>query len=286
MNTDKNRELLWRTVPFVMAMLLLALTGIPLRPSSDGRKRRLRRTRARPSRRASTCVSTAASPTGTLAAIDREGGEVSFAIAEQPSKGTVTLDGETFVYTSAKNKTGVDRFTYTATDAAGSTSAPAEVRITIARAKCGVTYDDMAESAAYTAAVDLAEHGVFVGAQVGSRRFFEPDRAVSRGEFVTMALACAGIPAGDLMMTGFCDDAEILTWAKGSAVSALQCGLIRGVGTEGGMAFCADEGVTLSEAATVLNRLLRVTDVTFPTTTRAAPTRGAHRRWRILSPSA
>ena len=29
MNTDKNRELLWRTVPFVMAMLLLALTGIP-----------------------------------------------------------------------------------------------------------------------------------------------------------------------------------------------------------------------------------------------------------------
>jgi len=52
-------------------------------------------------------------------------------------------------------------------------------------------------------------------------------------EFVTMALACAGIPAGDLMMTGFCDDAEIPTWAKGSAVSALQCGLIRGVGTEG-----------------------------------------------------
>ena len=47
-----------------------------------------------------------------------------------------------------------------------------------------------------------------------------------------MALACAGIPAGDLMMTGFCDDAEIPTWAKGSAVSALQCGLIRGVGTE------------------------------------------------------
>ena len=28
MNTDKNRELLWRTVPFVMAMLLLALTSL------------------------------------------------------------------------------------------------------------------------------------------------------------------------------------------------------------------------------------------------------------------
>lgn len=62
--------------------------------------------------------------TGTLAAIDREGGEVSFAIAEQPSKGTVTLDGETFVYTSAKNKTGADRFTYTATDAAAAPRPP------------------------------------------------------------------------------------------------------------------------------------------------------------------
>lgn len=262
MNTDKNRELLWRTVPFVMAMLLLALTGIPA-SAIFGREK------AAPAADAGAPIAQSIDVrvyrgipyTGTLAAIDREGGEVSFAIAEQPSKGTVTLDGETFVYTSAKNKTGVDRFTYTATDAAGSTSAPAEVRITIVRAKCGVTYDDMAESAAYTAAVDLAEHGVFVGTQVGSRRFFEPDRAVSRGEFVTMALACAGIPAGDLTMTGFCDDAEIPTWAKGSAVSALQCGLIRGVGTEGGMAFCADEGVTLSEAATVLNRLLRVTDV-------------------------
>ena len=170
MNTDKNRELLWRTVPFVMAMLLLALTGIPA-SAIFGREK------AAPAADAGAPIAQSIDVrvyrgipyTGTLAAIDREGGEVSFAIAEQPSKGTVTLDGETFVYTSAKNKTGVDRFTYTATDAAGSTSAPAEVRITIARAKCGVTYDDMAESAAYTAAVDLAEHGVFVGAQVGSR---------------------------------------------------------------------------------------------------------------------
>ena len=140
MNTDKNRELLWRTVPFVMAMLLLALTGIPA-SAIFGREK------AAPAADAGAPIAQSIDVrvyrgipyTGTLAAIDREGGEVSFAIAEQPSKGTVTLDGETFVYTSAKNKTGADRFTYTATDAAGSTSAPAEVRITIARAKCGVT---------------------------------------------------------------------------------------------------------------------------------------------------
>lgn len=164
MNTDKNRELLWRTVPFVMAMLRSRSRAFPA-SAIFGREK------AAPAADAGAPIAQSIDVrvyrgipyTGTLAAIDREGGEVSFAIAEQPSKGTVTLDGETFVYTSAKNKTGVDRFTYTATDAAGSTSAPAEVRITIVRAKCSVTYDDMAESAAYTAAVDLAEHGVFVG---------------------------------------------------------------------------------------------------------------------------
>ena len=106
MNTDKNRELLWRTVPFVMAMLLLALTGIPA-SAIFGREK------AAPAADAGAPIAQSIDVrvyrgipyTGTLAAIDREGGEVSFAIAEQPSKGTVTLDGETFVYTSAKNRT-------------------------------------------------------------------------------------------------------------------------------------------------------------------------------------
>ena len=99
MNTDKNRELLWRTVPFVMAMLLLALTGIPA-SAIFGREK------AAPAADAGAPIAQSIDVrvyrgipyTGTLAAIDREGGEVSFAIAEQPSKGTVTLDGETFVH--------------------------------------------------------------------------------------------------------------------------------------------------------------------------------------------
>lgn len=197
--------------------------------------------------------------TGTLSAIDREGDGVSFLIVTEPEKGTLTLDGDTFVYTAGKS--GSDRFTYAAVDEAGNTSAPAEVRISIERVRSGVTYDDMAHSAAYTAAVDLAERGVFIGAQVGDKRFFEPERTVSRCEFVTMALSAAGISADACSLTGFCDDADIPTWAKGSAVSALQCGLIRGVRTEEGIAFRAEDGVTLSEAASVLNRLLRVTDV-------------------------
>ena len=79
MNTDKNRELLWRTVPFVMAMLLLALTGIPA-SAIFGREK------AAPAADAGAPIAQSIDVrvyrgipyTGTLAAIDREGGEVSF----------------------------------------------------------------------------------------------------------------------------------------------------------------------------------------------------------------
>lgn len=197
---------------------------------------------------------------GTLAA-ESESDELRYEIVSAPGKGTVTLDGDTFVYTGASNRTGTDHFTYTATDADGRVSAPATVSLTLTRSRTGVTYDDMDGSAAYTAAVDLAERGVFVGAQMGGSRFFEPERTVTRGEFVAMALASAGMEVGAQSLTGFCDDAELPAWAKGCAVSALQCGLIRGVDTAEGVAFRAEERITLSEAAAVLDRLLQLTDV-------------------------
>ena len=61
--------------------------------------------------------------------------------------------------------TGSDSFTYTATDSAGRVSQPATVSVTIEKAKSGVTYADTADSTAAVAAQDLAEAGIFTGAQ-------------------------------------------------------------------------------------------------------------------------
>lgn len=76
-----------------------------------------------------------------------------------------------------------------------------------------------------------------------------------------MALALSGVAVEPQSVTGFCDDAELPAWAKGCAVSALQCGLIRGVDTAEGVAFRASEDITLSEAAAVLDRLLCASEV-------------------------
>lgn len=263
MQQDRTRALLARAVPFAMAMALVLLTAAPT-SALFGRGREETPTTAEgaPIARSSSARVYRGIPyTGTLSAVGREGEALRYSLVSAPKKGTLTLEGDTFVYTGARDRIGADSFTYTAEDASGRVSAPAVVSLTLTRSRTGVEYDDMDGSAAYTAAVDLAERGIFVGAQVGAQRFFEPERAVTRGEFVAMALACAGVEVEAQSLTGFSDDAELPAWAKGCAVSALQGGLIRGVDTAEGVAFRASREVTLSEAAAVLDRLLRVTDV-------------------------
>lgn len=255
---------MWRALPFVMAMLLTTL--IPLNAYAlFGSKKTAEETPAKGAPIAQNMEIKAyrgVAYTGTLKAIDNEGEAVTFQLTTLPGKGTLEFGEEgVFVYTPDANKAGKDSFTFTATDESGNVSAPATVNIKIARVNSGVDYSDTAGKDCATAAVDLAEHGVFVGSKVGGDWFFEPERTVSRGEFVAMAMAAAGIDPSDVTVTGFCDDEAIPTWAKGYAAGALAAGVVGGAPTAEGIAFLADSDVTLSEAATVLNRILKVTDV-------------------------
>ena len=190
-----------------------------------------------------------------------DGGEVTYQVERQPKKGTVSVSGDTFTYTPMENKTGKDSFTYVAVDAEGRTSAPAEVRVTIRKAKSGVNYADTADSSAAAAAQYLAEAGVFTGAQLGGQYFFEPERPVSRSEFLALTLETAGRDATEVEITGFCDDAAIPTWAKSYAAAALSDGIVQGTATGEGAAFRGNDPITFNEAASILDRVLSVNDV-------------------------
>ena len=176
-----------------------------------------------------------------------EGEDLTFTVEKEPKKGTVQIDGASF--------------TYPATDSAGRVSQPATVSVTIEKAKSGVTYADTADSTAAVAAQDLAEAGVFTGAKIGDQYYFEPDKPVSRSEFLAMVMETAGDEPTAVTMTGFCDDAAIPTWAKAYAAAGVADGIIQGVSTAEGVAFQGDEPITFNEAATVLNRVLAVEDV-------------------------
>lgn len=194
-------------------------------------------------------------------ASDGEGDDMSFAVVAEPKKGTVTIDGVNFTYTPKQGAVGGDSFTYTATDSAGHVSQPATVTVTIEKTKSGVTYADTEGNPAAAAAQCLAEEGIFTGAKIGESYYFEPNRTVSRSEFLAMVLETAGRDVTDVTMTGFSDDESIPTWAKAYAAAGVADGIIQGKNGADGVVFRGEEWISYNEAATVLNRVLDLGDV-------------------------
>ena len=202
---------------------------------------------------------------GNLRATDPDGGALTYEIVERPKKGTVALDEENsavFVYTPAEGKTGRDSFTFCVRDEDGNVSAPATVKMEILKGKTDVRYADMEDDPAHAAAVRLAEEGVYTGRKMGASYFFDPETPVTRGEFLAMTMTAAGIDSrADVIVTGFGDDESIPTWAKGYASAAQDRGVVTGKPSGGEVFFSADEPITYSEAATILNRVMAITDV-------------------------
>ena len=188
-------------------------------------------------------------------------GDVTYAVAEEPKKGTVTISGSEFTYTPEEGVTGSDSFTYTATDSQGRVSQPATVQVRIEKSKSGVKYADMGGSPAAAAAQYLAESGIFTGAKIGENYYFEPDATVSRSEFLALAMETAGGEVTNVTITGFCDDESIPAWAKAYAAAGVADGIVQGKATAEGAAFQGEEPITFNEAATVLNRMLNLGDV-------------------------
>ena len=203
---------------------------------------------------------------GTFAAVDPDGEGVTFRITKNPARGAVTQAEEgsaVFTYTPYEDKLGKDSFTYVAEDASGNVSQPALVSVKITRPDTKVTYADMSGHPAHKAALALAAEDVFVGEQMGQTWFFRPEAQVTREEFLAMAMDVTGMETlPEAKMTGFSDDDSISVWAKPYVASALRSGMIQGTSCgEEGAAFVPSRTITQTEAAVLLDRLMRVADV-------------------------
>ena len=103
-----------------------------------------------------------------------------------------------------------------------------------------------------------------MAARQGRLGEFEIDSAaVSREEFLAMAMDLVEMDTlPQAQLTGFADDDSISAWAKPYVASALRSGMVQGTGAEGERAcFAPDRGITGTEAAVMLNRLLGISDV-------------------------
>lgn len=195
--------------------------------------------------------------TCTFPASDADGDEMIFTIVSEPRKGTLSMSADnpgSFVYTPAKNKTGTDSFTFTATDPSGAVSDVAKITIKITKNAAKMTYADMDENPAHYAALKLAAEGVLIGQRIGDGYYFSPTNTVSRGEFVAMAVTCLGIKVDSSVRTsGFADDKSTPAWVKPYLAAAREAGIIAGSpDSDGKTVFNASDAITRAEAATIL----------------------------------
>lgn len=191
---------------------------------------------------------------GKLSASDPENSAMTYQLVDEPKRGTVKLASDgTFVYTPEENKVGEDRFTYTATDDAGNVSTPATVNIRILNPTDKMTFSDMTNNDAHFEALWMKETGLYGGKQLGTRLCFCPDEAVSRADFLVMAMNMLQIKPEEAEPI-FSDCKE--GWLQGYLTSAMRQGIIRGERTDEGLCFHPQRAISAQEACVIMQNAL------------------------------
>ena len=189
---------------------------------------------------------------GKLKVKDPEGEAMTFALVRSPKRGQVEIreDGS-FTYTPKKNKVGIDSFVYTATDASGKVSRETTVTITIVKPTDAAQYTDTAGFDCRFAAEWMKNTGIFVGEKLDGNACFQPERNVSRGEFLAMLVRTLEIPAEDTPVASGYEDAP--QWLQPYLNAALRAGLTAGL-PQGQY----DEPITGTEAAAMIRNALDI----------------------------
>ena len=185
---------------------------------------------------------------------DPEGQKLTFTVIRQPRRGQVVIreDGS-FHYTPNKNKVGVDSFVYTAADPAGNVSREATVTVTVTKPTDAAQYTDTAGKSCRFAAEWMKNTGIFVSEAISGNRCFQPDKDVSRGEFLSMLVSVLELePDTEVSAAGIGEEAP--QWLKPYLAAAMRSGLLAGLPDVQTMD--VNEPVTGAEAAVMLQNAL------------------------------
>jgi hypothetical protein len=191
---------------------------------------------------------------GTLQVSDPEGQALTYTLVRNPKRGQVELgQNGTFVYTPKKNKVGVDSFTYCAADSAGNVSRVATVTVQILKPSDKQQYSDTENTACRFTAEWMRHTGLFTGESVNGQLCFNPEKTVSRGEFLAMLVKTLEIPLEDASNLSLPPDTP--QWLQPYLAAALRSGLTAGWPDVGNFS----EAITGAEAAVMLQNALDLT---------------------------
>ena len=192
---------------------------------------------------------------GKLKVSDPEGQALTYSVVRQPKRGEVVLteDGG-FAYTPKKNKVGVDSFTYTATDPAGNVSREATVTIQIMKPTDATQYTDTAGKSCQFAAEWMKNTGLFVGEKLGGKNCFQPEKEVSRGQFLAMLVDALDIPMEDASYDSLPENTP--DWLKPYLAAAMRAGITAGLPDNKSASFEADSPILEGEVAVMVQNAL------------------------------
>jgi hypothetical protein len=199
---------------------------------------------------------------GQLSAYDPEGDALIYEVVSAPRHGVVVMTdrarGE-YVYLPREGFTGEDRFCYIARDVYGNYSTSAEVSVTVAASTTSVVYADMAGRREQNAALTMTEAGIMQGEELLDCWYFRPDLAVSRGEFLVMAMQALGVGSVPTVEeTVFFDDALMDDTLRNYVAAAHSLGYVQGTeDSDGRLCFAPGDPITRAEAAVILDRMLQ-----------------------------
>lgn len=193
-----------------------------------------------------------------LYAKDPEGDSVSYMIVSYPKYGAIELlDGGRYRYTPMQGYIGEDKFAYVAKDEYGNYSKPVYIEIKVIERMSDVVFYDMKDKSEYGAAVAMCAMGVMSGDVVGDDVYFNPDGAVTRAEFVSMAMKAFGMrPDSTITASYFDDNADIPLSLMGYVATAQRAGIVNGTFVSGELLFRPNDVITKYEAAKIMAEII------------------------------
>lgn len=193
--------------------------------------------------------------TGNLKVNDPEGESLIYTLVRGPKRGEVDIQADgSFTYTPKRNKVGVDSFVYTAADPAGNVSRQATVTVQILKPNDKNQYTDTVGMECRFEAEWLKNTGLFTGEKIGGESCFFPEKTVSRGDFLTMAVKALDIPVEEGDYSAISEDVPM--WLKPYVGAALRSGLLEGWPQAETGSFHMDSPITELEAAVLLQNAL------------------------------
>lgn len=212
--------------------------------------------------------------TGTLSSKAPEGTAVTYAIATLPQKGTVVLDANVpgkFTYTPNTDVIGSDSFTFTVSNETYG-SDTATVDVTIEEAAPSPTpsptpspvvskfrYEDMLGHWGETSAIKLSDDGILMGEKIGNKYFFNPDRELTRGDFILYLVSALKLNVEPYreIPSPFADALDIPAWMNLESKAAFDAGIIKGSLEKGVLLLRPLDKLTRLEAIAMLNNTIK-----------------------------